>query len=462
MRNEGEDYHGGGVMLRRLGCLLALLVALAGLAGLLGAAAARASAAASAYQAPTTIANQSGRLATISLTSLGHKTSALYAFVSSGSSFTKRLFWKSARGRFDASKAKLVCGDLNCDGYPDALVLFNRGHGRCALYVFLSTGTKFVKTTAWQGRLNWSTAKLAVADINGDGLADLYVLSRVSTSKSCVYAFLTKTRATASQTGPIPVVMSKTTASPAAPYLWSHAQIAATDVNGDGKADLVSLYRVSATQARLDAFLSSGAKLRRTTFWQGSLATARAKLAAGDVSGDGKGDALVLANAGAGRSALQVFASSGSAFSAPATWWTSAGALPWNRSSLACGDVTGDGRSDAVLLSRVSASRSRFTVAVSSGSAFTGSSFWSGALRYGRTRLACAPSLATIVPTTTQVLSAATVAGASTADGSTYDFTDTSQTDGLAPGDVIVAAPVPPSPRASFARSPPCSPPAPA
>lgn len=46
-----------------------------------------------------------------------------------------------------------------------------------------------------------------------------------------------------------------------------------------------------------------------------------------------------------------------------------------------------------------------------------------------------------VIPKTTDVLSAASVASASTTDGSTYTFTDTSQTGSLKPGDVIVGAP---------------------
>ena len=50
-------------------------------------------------------------------------------------------------------------------------------------------------------------------------------------------------------------------------------------------------------------------------------------------------------------------------------------------------------------------------------------------------------ALPIVVPKTTEVLDTATVAGASTADGASYSFTDTSQTGDLAPGDVIVGRP---------------------
>ena len=61
-------------------------------------------------------------------------------------------------------------------------------------------------------------------------------------------------------------------------------------------------------------------------------------------------------------------------------------------------------------------------------------------------------ALPTVVPETTDVLTAATVAGATTTDGATYSFANASQTSALAPGDVIVGSPRLPSPRASSAR----------
>ena len=148
--------------------------------------------------------NHSGRLATTTLVDLGGRTSALYAFASDGTSFAKQLFWQSAPGAFDASKAKLACGDLNNDGNPDALVLYDLGRGRCALYAFLSSGTSYEKTTAWQGALTWAKAKLCVGDINGDGAADAYVLS-AKNAKTCVLYSFTSASTPSDTAAPAPV-----------------------------------------------------------------------------------------------------------------------------------------------------------------------------------------------------------------------------------------------------------------
>ncbi|HSL95247.1 MAG TPA: hypothetical protein VLA35_04940, partial [Thermoleophilia bacterium] len=85
------------------------------------------------------LATDAGRLDTASLYDLGDDTAALHAFVSDNAGFTRVRFWKSAVGAFDTDKAKLAHGDLNADGRPDALVLYDRGSGISALYAFLNT-----------------------------------------------------------------------------------------------------------------------------------------------------------------------------------------------------------------------------------------------------------------------------------------------------------------------------------
>jgi hypothetical protein len=60
--------------------------------------------------------------------------------------------------------------------------------------------------------------------------------------------------------------------------------------------------------------------------------------------------------------------------------------------------------------------------------------------------------LPTVVPDSTEVLSAATVAEATTGDGSTYSFADTSQTSALTSGDVIVGKPTTALPEGIFGK----------
>ena len=389
--------------------------------------------------ASSNVANRSGRLVTTTLCDLGARTSALYVFASDRTSFEKQTFWQSSRGAFDGAKAKLAGGDFNADGFPDVLVLYDLGEGKSALYAFLSNGAKYGKMTAWQGNLPWAKAKLSSGDVNGDGATDAFVLALTSATSSTLFTF-TSSSTPRTDGKPAPVKMQQAVAFSGA-YSSAGAQIAAADVNADGRDELVSLVPVTAAQARFDVFAGKG-NLTRTVFWSGSLAAARVRLACGDVDSDGRGDAVLFADAGGGRTTLSVLRSEGNAFSAPQAWWAGgAGQLAWATTAFALGDVTSDGKADAVLLGRASATTGRMIVAVSDGTAFAAAGFWNGTLRTAGARLACASSLATVVPDTTEVLPPATVGGAASTDGSTYTFANSADTAAMKPGDVIVGEP---------------------
>ena len=401
---------------------------------------------------PVPVENTAGRLDTASLYDLGDNTAALHAFLSDNESFTRVRFWKSAVGAFNTDKAKLAHGDLNADGKPDVLVLYDRGSGISALYAFLNTGTSYVKTTAWKGTLAWGRAKLSVADIDGNGTDDAYVLYKTGTYTSSVQGFLS-TITDVQTSGVNKVVMTKKRLWPSQSYVWDRAKVAATDADGDGRDDLVSLYRTSLTTARLDVFRSSGTAVAKERWWKGDFKAARAKLACGDLDSDGKGDAFVLYDRGDASSSLRVFRSTGSAYLAPVTWWKSAlGGLNWWTTKLACGDVTSDGKADAVLLSKKSLTECRVRVATSTGTAFNVRSWWTGSYRYGRAAIACAPSTPLVVPETTKVLEPEVVAGITTADGETFVFSNLTETSALAPGDVIVGEPCPDFPEGFFRK----------
>jgi len=52
---------------------------------------------------------------------------------------------------------------MNADGYPDALVRYDRGSSHSAVHAFLSKGSAFVKTTVWSGTISWTSSKLCIA-----------------------------------------------------------------------------------------------------------------------------------------------------------------------------------------------------------------------------------------------------------------------------------------------------------
>ena len=91
------------------------------------------------------------------------------------------------------------------------------------------------------------------------------------------------------------------------------ARTVITDVNRDGRADLVIDRPLGATGSQLLGLLSSGSSFTTKSLWSnpGSFRWSASRIAATDVNGDGRGDVVVLYNAGAGGSKLYRFLSVG-------------------------------------------------------------------------------------------------------------------------------------------------------
>ena len=385
------------------------------------------------------VPNAAGRYDTLALRDLGGKTAALVGFVADGGAFAPVELWKSAAGAFDVRKAKFFAGDVNADGIADGIVLYDLGSARSRLYVFVSNGEVAVRRTAWTSRTGafaWSRAKLAVADLNRDGLDDVVALYDRGRSSAALYRFVsTGTRFT----------MSTGWATGPGTFSCSRAQLAAGDATGDGRDDAIVLYRSTTTSSRLYVFASSGTKLVKKTFWSGAYTGSRAKLAAGDVDSDGDGDVVCLYRKSDNTGRLDVFRSSRKAFARPAIWYSgSGGPLPASTCRFAVGDVTGDGRADAVIAQPTGDVTSSLTTCVSASSGFTPGVWWQGDWAYPTLRLALCPSPGMVVSKDAEVLDPASLSAlrSVSAGGGTMTFAaETAQLGRVQAGDVLLAAP---------------------
>ena len=170
------------------------------------------------------------------------------------------------------------------------------------------------------------------------------------------------------QTGQPAALPAGTSPDPVTTLGWAFS-----DVDHDGRADVLRLERMGSAGYRIQVSRSLGGGRfgPATTWWSdvgGGLhiaSDASVQLLAGDFTGDGIGDAALLvgsrgtppmAAAGDGTpgtpavvppARLYLLRSDGTGFAAPQTWWS--GQLDVARAQAFAADVTGDGRADLVV-----------------------------------------------------------------------------------------------------------------
>lgn len=174
----------------------------------------------------------------------------------------------------------LVVGDFNGDGKPD-VVTFNDSDPSAtadSVSVFLNTGNgTFAAPTVFEAGGTTPTA-MATGDFNGDGKLDIAVLEYDSSSQPLLGILLGNGDGTFQ-----PVITSSTNNF----GMW----MAAADLNGDGKTDLIML--ANGPEGSAEVFLSNG----DGTFTAGQVydsgGRGSAAVAVGDVNGDGKPDMLI-------------------------------------------------------------------------------------------------------------------------------------------------------------------------
>ena len=385
-----------------------------------------------------TVANAAGRYDGLVLRDLGGKRAALVCLIAENGAFTPVELWRSKPGAFDTRKAKFLAGDVNGDGIADGIALYDLGSGRSRLSIWLSDGHHASMRTAWTSKAGaFSWARAKLATGDLDRDGMDDVIALYDRGRGAASLYrFISTGKTLRQSLGWSGALSV-----------SSAQLVAGDLTGDGRADAVMLSPSSAASASLLAFVSGTSTFTKKTFWKGAYAAGRARLTAGDADSDGKCDAIALYRKPNGTGRLDVFRSTGTALLKPAVWYDgAAGALPAAKCRLAAGDVTGDGRADVVLAQPTGGSSSRITTCVAGGSRFQPRTWWSGGWAYAAIQLAAAPSPGLVVTDDAEVLDATSLRSLRkvSADGATLTFAgQTGQLSRTQSGDVLFAMPSP-------------------
>ncbi len=263
-----------------------------------------------------------------------------------------------------------AAGDVNGDGYGDVVVAaphLDNGQlseGRVHLYHGSSTGLS--TSASWTGESDQETALFgwsvsSAGDLNGDGYGDVivgaygYSNGQVDEGRAYVYH--------GSVAGLAPSA-AWTGESDQASALFGSSVSTAGDVNGDGYGDvIVGAYdhdNGDTGEGRAYVFHGSGSGLAPGASWTAESDQEFAYFgvsvsAAGDVNGDGYGDALVAAllydNGQEDEGRAYVFHGSAGGLSADATWTalSGQGGSRFGNSVSSAGDVNADGFGDVIV-----------------------------------------------------------------------------------------------------------------
>jgi VCBS repeat protein/List-Bact-rpt repeat protein/FG-GAP repeat protein len=235
------------------------------------------------------------------------------------------------------SPAALALGDVNRDGKLDVIVV-NSSDDTVSVFLGNGLGGFSTKTDFPTGPAGGFPAALALVDVNGDFFLDLVIANGLTETVSVLRGDGTG-HFTQVPGSPFPTGAGGGSAPSA---------IAAADLNGDGKVDVVLANILGDT---ISVMLGAGdgtfvAPGGGATFMFATGAAPSA-VALADVNGDGKLDAIVTNMLS---SSVSVFPGDGlGGFGARVDFATGGGAVGTGAVAVAVGDVNGDGRLDLVV-----------------------------------------------------------------------------------------------------------------
>ncbi|HNC97885.1 MAG TPA: FG-GAP-like repeat-containing protein, partial [Myxococcota bacterium] len=279
-------------------------------------------------------------------------------------------------------------GDVNKDGYSDVIIgapRYSSAKGRAYIYHGSSTGLRTTYTTVLTGATAsdlLGTSVSGAGDVNSDRYSDVIVgAPGVSSSAGAAYVHH------GSSTGVSTTISATLSGSSGGGQ--GTAVAAAGDVNGDGYADVVvgaPSTSGSTGAISLHQGSSTGVNLTATVSISGSVASGSfgSSLAGGDVNGDGYSDVLVGApgeNSNSG--ALYVYSgSSGGLLSTASTSLSGQSGSGFGTAVASPGDTSGDGYDDVVVGAPLAGSSAGFAalyLGSSSGLSSSSSLSFSGA-----------------------------------------------------------------------------------
>ena len=238
--------------------------------------------------------------------------------------------------------SELAVTDIDGDGIADLWVgkadsgAYSAGRGTVTLMHFMlgkGDGT-FTGAPVIESRGSAGSPSFAVADFNGDGKPDLVSLPRAVSGFQTNPSQLLFSPGSASGSLGAPVVAANVSFTP--------SMLTRGDFNGDGKIDVV----VAGIKLAVFSGQGNGSFSAEQAYALPATGGNLVNLAVGDFNGDGRADVVVLmgAQSAASGGAFVYFANADGTLKAPVQIDSAT-----NLGSVAVGDINGDGRADLVV-----------------------------------------------------------------------------------------------------------------
>ncbi|MFC7546032.1 FG-GAP repeat domain-containing protein [Plantactinospora sp. GCM10030261] len=274
----------------------------------------------------------------------GDATQTIYRWRSSGSGFTHTTDYKG-EGSFQLSQVgdRVAAGDVDGDGTDDIVMAYQLGDGTFGFYVFdgglTSRGRWY---TSGPFNLNTVGGRLVVADFTGDGKAEPALIRDNGDATMTIYRW-TSTGSSFTRT---------TDYDGEGAFQLANVgnRVAADDVDGDGKADIVMAYQISDGTFGFYVFKNGLTSLGRWyTSGPFNLGPVAGRLVVADFTGDRKAEPALIRDNGNATQTIYRWTSTGSNFTRTTDY---EGEGSWALSNVddrvAAADVDNDGKADIV------------------------------------------------------------------------------------------------------------------
>jgi hypothetical protein len=292
-----------------------------------------------------------------------------------GETFSESTWLTTGPQFLGLSRAKFAVADVNFDGKDDLVALYDAHENRSKLLVFKSTGSSFMPPEEWWVGSDylWSRARYIVAGKFAADGHDAVVVAYQNDSFNMRLHYFESTGSAFKFGG-----TQGSYDSGKEQFDLSRARFAVGHfTRSSGAPQIAFLYQYPNARVRLNVFdpTASGFALLPNLYEtaDGEYDLGRASIAAADVTGDGKDEILSLYADPDGTAHVHVFDAANSF--KPSNSWTGWATLPaasacGGGSALLVGDWNGDRRVDAIALSPTDGLLARTAVLINLGTSF--------------------------------------------------------------------------------------------